>query len=103
MASIVSDLVAGHPMGYVDKVSTAVIPLLQPMLDIMSLTGATIIRQSEYSPGSDIAPLVKAGVPGFAPLQDVRDYFKYHHTAADTLDKIVSRELQKHAAPMAAL
>jgi carboxypeptidase Q len=103
VAAIESDLGAGHPMGYVAKVSPAAIPILQPMLEIMSLTGATIIRQSEYSPGSDIAPLVKAGVPGFAPLQDVRDYFKYHHTAADTLDKIVSRELQENAAAMAVL
>ena len=103
VAAIESDLGAGHPMGYVAKVSPAVIPLLQPMLDVMSPTGATIIRQSEYSPGSDIAPLVKAGVPGFAPLQDVREYFKYHHTAADTLDKIVPGELQENAAAMAVL
>jgi carboxypeptidase Q len=103
VAAIESDLGAGHPMGYVAKVSPAVIPLLQPMLDVMSPAGATIIRQSEYSPGSDIAPLVKSGVPGFAPLQDVREYFKYHHTAADTLDKIVPRELQENAAAMAVL
>lgn len=103
VAAIESDLGAGHPMGYVAKVGPAVIPLLEPMLDVMSVTGATIIRHSEYSPGSDIAPLVKAGVPGFAPLQDVREYFKYHHTAADTLDKIVPRELQENAAAMAVL
>jgi len=103
VAAIESDMGAGHPMGYVAKVNPLVIPLLQPMLEIMGVTGATIIRQSEYSPGSDISPLVKAGVPGFAPLQDVRDYFKYHHTAADTLDKIVPRELQENAAAMAVL
>ena len=103
VAAIESDLGAGHPMGYVAKVNPAVIPLLQPMLEVLSPTGATLIRQSEYSPGSDISPLVKAGVPGFAPLQDVRDYFKYHHTAADTLDKIVPRELQENAAAMAVL
>jgi carboxypeptidase Q len=103
VAAIESDLGAGHPMGYVAKVNTAVIPLLQPMLEVMGPIGATLIRPSAYSPGSDISPLVKVGVPGFAPLQDVRDYFKYHHTAADTLDKIVPRELQENAAAMAVL
>jgi carboxypeptidase Q len=103
VAAIESDLGAGHPMGYVAKANPAVIPLLQPMLDVMNPTGATLIRRSEYSPGSDIAPLVRAGVPGFAPLQDVREYFKYHHTAADTLDKIVPRELQENAAAIAVL
>ena len=46
---------------------------------------------------------MKAGVPGFAPMQDSRTYFNYHHTAADTLDKIVPRELQENAAATAVL
>jgi carboxypeptidase Q len=103
VAAIESDLGAGHPMGYVAKATPALVSMLQPMLQIMATTGATAIRQSEYSPGSDIAPLVQAGVPGFAPWQDVRTYFDYHHSAADTLDKIVPRELQENAAAMAVL
>ena len=102
-AAIESDLGAGHPMGYVAKASPALINLLQPMLEIMRANGANALRSVEYSPGSDIEPLVRAGVPGFAPLQDVRTYFNYHHTAADTLDKIVPRELQENAAAMAVL
>ena len=47
--------------------------------------------------------MVQVGVPGFAPLQDVRTYFNYHHSAADTLDKIGPRELQENAAAMAVL
>ena len=43
----------------------------------------------------------KAGVPAFSPMQDSRFYFNYHHTAADTLDKIVPRELQENAAVVA--
>lgn len=102
-AAIESDLGAGHPMGYVAKASPALINLLQPMLEVMRASGANAVRSVEYSPGSDIEPLVRAGVPGFAPLQDVRTYFNYHHTAADTLDKIVPRELQENAAAMAVL
>lgn len=103
VAAIESDLGAGHPLGYVAKASPALLSMLQPMLDILRATGASSVRQSEDSPGSDIAPLVRAGVPGFAPWQDVRTYFNYHHTAADTLDKIVPRELQENAAAIAVL
>jgi Zn-dependent M28 family amino/carboxypeptidase len=103
VAAIETDLGAGHPMGYIAKIVPAAVPMLGPMLRVMRPTGATSLRESERSPGSDIDPLVKAGIPGFAPLQDVRTYFNYHHTAADTLDKIVPRELQENAAAIAVL
>jgi len=53
--------------------------------------------------GADIDPLLKLGVPNFSPIQDSRTYFSYHHTAADTLDKIVPRELAENAAINAVL
>ena len=56
-----------------------------------------------FSPGSDIAPLAKAGVPTLGIMQDARTYFNYHHTAADTLDKIVPQELRENAAAMAVM
>lgn len=37
-------------------------------------------------------------MPAFSPIQDSRSYFNYHHTAADTLDKIVPKELAENAA-----
>ena len=40
-------------------------------------------------------------VPMFKPLQDDRTYFNYHHTAADTLDKIDPHLLAQNAAVMA--
>ena len=103
VAAVESDLGAGHPVGYIVKANSAAVPLLRPMVEVLRSTGCTLLRPSEYSPGSDITPLVKAGVPGFAPMQDSRFYFNYHHTAADTLDKIVPRELQENAAAMVVL
>jgi glycosylphosphatidylinositol transamidase (GPIT) subunit GPI8 len=53
--------------------------------------------------GTDIAPMEKASVPAFSPIQDSRFYFNYHHTAADTLDKIVPKALAENSAVVAVL
>jgi hypothetical protein len=42
-------------------------------------------------------------VPQFAPNQDSRFYFNYHHTAADTFDKVNPQELSENAAVMTVL
>ena len=100
---IESDAGAGHPMGFLAKMKPEGASLLNPMLEVLRSTGATVLRYSADTPSFDLEPMVKAGVPGFAPLQDTRLYFYYHHTAADTLDKIVPRELQENAAAAAVL
>lgn len=53
------------------------------------------------SGGPDIKPLLEAGVPVFRLKQDGTDYFDYHHTADDTLDKIDGEELQQNIAAWA--
>ena len=60
--------------------------------------GVLICFAVKEEAGSDIDPLAKLGVPNFSPIQDSRFYFNYHHTAADTFDKIVPRELAENAA-----
>jgi hypothetical protein len=47
------------------------------------------------SPGVDLTAMNKAGVPAISPLQDARNYFAYHHTAADTFDKVRAEELRQ--------
>ena len=101
-AAIEMDLGAGHPLGFYAQGKPAILTLLQPLASILQSQGAGVTRLVEET-GSDIAPLGAAGVPTFAPIQDTRTYFNYHHTAADTLDKIDPKELQENCAVIAAL
>ena len=53
--------------------------------------------------GSDIAPLMAAGVPGFGVQTVGLHYFDWHHTNSDTFDKIVPLEFQQNVASLAVL
>ncbi|HEX8076454.1 MAG TPA: M28 family peptidase, partial [Chthoniobacterales bacterium] len=97
-AAIETDGGAGHPLG----INYAVKPEAKTFFDavgkILQSSGAGLLNFSEHAGGADVGPLTKLGVPGFSPIQDNRTYFNYHHTAADTLDKIVPQELAENAA-----
>ncbi len=51
--------------------------------------------------GPDVSVLPAKGVPVFSLRQDGTDYFDYHHTANDTLDKINPEELRQNVAAWA--
>jgi carboxypeptidase Q len=53
--------------------------------------------------GSDIAPMTSAGVPQIGLVVDNRTYFDYHHTDADTLDKVDPAQLADDVAAVAVL
>ena len=99
-AAIETDNGAGHPLGLYIKAKPEVKAMLAPMAAVLQESGAGILAFTEHA-GTDIEPLDQAGVPTFAPIQDSRFYFNYHHTAADTLDKIVPRELAENSAVVA--
>lgn len=103
IAAIESDAGAAHPLGFAMKMSAEGLASLLPVFDVLRPVGATAIRPTDRSPGSDIEPLVEAGVPGIGIIQDGRHYFDYHHTAADTLDKVDPQELKENAAAMAVM
>ena len=101
-AAIESDRGAGHPLGFEAKVSEGVLPMIAPVSEILRSQGAGLIRRTEGTE-ADISVIAAQGVPAFGLWQDTRTYFDYHHTAADTFDKIVPRELAENAAAMAVL
>jgi hypothetical protein len=53
--------------------------------------------------GSDIEPLLNAGVPGIGLSQDGTYYFDVHHTPDDTLDKIDPEALRQNVAAWTAM
>ena len=103
VAAIESDSGAAHPLGFDVKIAPQDLNLLRPVQSVLMSIGATLMQPSSYAPGADIEAMSELGVPAFGVMQDGRTYFNYHHTAADTLDKVVPAELRENAAAMAVL
>ncbi|PYP90355.1 MAG: peptidase M28 family protein [Blastocatellia bacterium AA13] len=103
IAAIESDLGAGHPLGFNARIGEKALAMLAPLTEILRASGAGLIKVVPGGTGADIEPLEVDGVPCFGMLQDGRTYFNYHHTAADTFDKVIPRELAENAAAMALL
>src|SRR5438067_5493187 len=99
-AAMETDNGAGHPLGLNIKAKPEVKKMLAPVAAILQDSGAGVLNLVEHC-GADIGPFEKAGVPCFSPIQDSRFYFNFHHTAADTLDKIVPKELAENSAVVA--
>lgn len=53
--------------------------------------------------GADIGPLMQLGVPGMSPTVDGSRYFWYHHSDADTIDKLDPRDVGLVTAAMAVM
>jgi len=102
IGAIESDLGCDHPSGIFYAGKPALEQWLRPLSQVLNPIGAeTNIAAPET--GEDIAALTEKGVPSFAPVQDSRFYFNYHHTAADTFDKVDPRHLNENAAVMTVL
>ena len=99
-AAMECDLGADHPLGIGIAAKPEAKELLQPVADILSASGAGLLRVVAGA-GADVGSLADMHVPMFEPIQDDRTYFNYHHTAADTLDKIDPHLLAQNAAVMA--
>ena len=57
-----------------------------------------ITGQFDTAGGSDIGPMIAAGVPAVGLSQDGTRYFDLHHTANDTLDKVDLAQLRQNVA-----
>ena len=102
VGAIEVDLGADHPVGIVYDAAPAAEEQLAPISKLLASQGATLLHAASET-GTDVIPLSVSGVPTFAPIQDARTYFDYHHTAADTLDKIRPQDLRENVALAAVL
>lgn len=101
-AAIEADLGASHPIGFLFAGKQEAMPYFAPLSNILRSQGAAA-SQVQGGVGADIGPLTQLGVPSFAPWFDTRTYFNYHHTEADTLDKVDPKQLAEGGAVMAVL
>jgi Zn-dependent M28 family amino/carboxypeptidase len=101
-AAIEGDLGASHPTGFIFAGKPEATPFLQPLAAVLNKQGAGQIS-AQPSASSDISTLTAKGVPSFGPWFDTRTYFLYHHTAADTFDKVNAKELAENCSVMAVL
>jgi carboxypeptidase Q len=102
-AAIESDLGASHPVGFLFTGRPEALSLFAPISEVLRDQGAELARHQPGGVGADIGPLTQGGVPSFAPYFDTRTYFNYHHTAADTFDKVDPKHLAETGSVMAVL
>jgi hypothetical protein len=90
-------------LGFLFTGKQEAVPYFAPVSNILRAQGSWVVQLQPGGVGADIGPLTQKGVPSCAPYFDTRTYFNYHHTAADTFDKIVPKELAENAAVVAVL
>jgi carboxypeptidase Q len=94
IAAVEIDYGDGRPLGLSVCASDDRIAPLSAVLRAIADPVGGVVNVSD-SPGVDLTAMNKAGVPAISPLQDARSYFAYHHTAADTFDKVRAEELRQ--------
>jgi hypothetical protein len=97
VAAVESDMGGFSPTAWSVNAPAAKVAWLWPLL------GATGLLARAGWGGADISPLASLGVPLIGLVPDPSRYFHYHHTHADTLDKVNPEELQAGAVALAQL
>ncbi len=101
VAALESDAGAGAPRGFGVSAGEGGVDMVREMTRSLAVIGADDVKKG--GGGADISPLKKFGVPQIGQRQDTTYYFDWHHSMADTLDKVDPDELAKNVAAMAVL
>ncbi len=99
--AIESDTGIGPVRGFAFTGSAAAQGWIRAILRHLAPIGADQFRAG--AGGSDLVPLVSEGVPTMDLWTDRRDYFWFHHSAADTVDKVDPGELNRCVAALAVM
>jgi carboxypeptidase Q len=99
--AIESDAGVFSPEGFGFRGSDSAFAIVRQIGILLQPIGAGTITRG--GGGSDIAPLMRAGVPGMGLNVDGTRYFWYHHSYGDTVDKLDPQEMARCVAAMAVM
>lgn len=102
-AAIETDTGGFEPKGFAARAHPDALKRLEALMTLLEPLGATKLEKADGPPGADISPLAPTGAPLLGLRMDISTYFDYHHSEADTLDKIDPRALQRSVAAMAVM
>jgi carboxypeptidase Q len=99
IAAIESDAGVFKPQGFGFTGSDSAFALVRQIGTLLEAIGAGSILRG--GGGADIGPIMALGVPGMGLNVDGTRYFWYHHTEADTVDKLDPHDVALCVATMA--
>ncbi len=99
--AIESDGGVFSPLGFGFTGTPAARAVIEAIGSLLAPIGASKIEAS--GGGADIGPIMSTGVPGMGLNVDGSRYFWFHHTDADTPDKLDPAEVQRCVAVMAVM
>lgn len=102
VAAIEVDAGVATPTGFITTLEGKPLDDLQRRAAALNRIAPMKFISSKHT-GADTSPLTDAGVPGFGFVPDPRYYFDYHHSPADTLDKVDPKALAQDTATVAGL
>lgn len=102
LLAIETDSGTFRPEGFnITTTNVALRAMLTEIASLLAPIGANALGPD--GGGADIGPLMEAGVPGGNLNVEGSTYFHFHHTHADTLDKIEPRDLSLCVAALAVM
>ncbi|MFB0515659.1 MAG: M28 family metallopeptidase [Candidatus Neomarinimicrobiota bacterium] len=101
LLALESDMGVFKPRGFGFSGSPEALAILREVASLLESIGADSVV--EGGGGADISPMMREGVPGMGLNVDENKYFWYHHTSADTIDKLDPRELNLCVAALAVM
>jgi Iap family predicted aminopeptidase len=102
VAAIETDAGADPPVAFISTLEGKNLERIGTRMRVLSRIAPMKFESSKHT-GADTSPLVNAGIVGFGLVPNPRHYFDYHHTPADTLDKVNPKALAQNTAAIAAL
>ena len=99
VVAIESDSGGAAPLGFGVSAGEGAVTIVEEIAQHLAIIGADDVKSS--GGGADISRMREYRVPQMGLRQDTTYYFDYHHTRADTLDKVEPHDLDRNVAAMA--